>query len=231
MNVGNNGIGADLNQLDFPSIKGCEAIVYLTDQYLFGLHDMMNASRYYTVNRGFSCFSREVTKQQTGQNAQKQKAAAFARYVHSVSSNHRSHSCALYAVINKGERFTDTPDDGGNDSWEQDIKRVAKALKMRNDTPIYGIRLDKHIKENDSVYVRFLRDNGSTLDEDVTIKYKTQSNMKSVKNDNNNQIQLIRDDYSPKFIQRDAPGDGDVTYLLKSHHGFHEVTPQMVKVF
>jgi hypothetical protein len=151
--LGNNHVGFDALALGFPSIKGCQAVIYHVKAGLFGCHDMKSGA-------GFST-AEAVT---TG------KATAFANWV-SKHANGSSPGVALYGVVNRNEQYQD--DTAGNAEWDAMLIEVAD--KLRFDGSIYGARVNSHVKQGDSIYVV-----AEVQGNDCHIKWKRWEKMKQV---------------------------------------------------
>jgi len=145
--LGNNHIGFDSTALGFPSIKGCQAIVYQTSQGLYGFHDM---------------------KAWGGKPVDEAKSKTFALFVQGLNIPHEEHAVCLYGVINQTEQYGS--DDKGIKDWKGMLLLVTKALKFKG--PIYGYRVTEHITKGESVYVRFDKE-----DTKCRISYKRWSKM------------------------------------------------------
>jgi hypothetical protein len=133
--LGNNHIGFDSNSLGFPSILGCQAIVYQTRQGLFGFHDMRTGS----------------TPLLTYEQVVALKIQQFAAWVQNHSINHGTQALHLYGVINQAHQYSD--DTAGNTNWRNMLQWVATALNFQG--PIHGYRVTSHVEKNDSIYVRY----------------------------------------------------------------------------
>ncbi|MBV9782309.1 MAG: hypothetical protein JO264_00675 [Acidisphaera sp.] len=145
--LGNNHVGFDPAALGFPSIKGCQAIVYQTQAGIFGFHDM---------------------KASGGATADNAKAQAFAAFVQSVAMNHATQALQIYGVINREEQYLDTA--GGQTEWRDCLLGVATALNFNGH--IYQVRINSHVNKGDSLYVRF-----DVAGNQSTIRYKRWSKM------------------------------------------------------
>jgi hypothetical protein len=153
MYLNENYCGYDSDALGFPSIKGCQAIVYQTTQALYGFHD-------YKVSPGFS----------TQEEVDNLRFAQFALHVQNLNIAHGTNAVALYGVILRGEQYGE--DTQGRDEWQATLLRVATRLGFQGS--VFGVRLGKHVGPVDSVYVRF--DRKPTY---CKIRYKTMSKMGS----------------------------------------------------
>lgn len=162
--VGNNHVGFDANALGFPSILGCQAVVYQTTQGLFGFHDMKGGG----VVEG-------LVSQTDIDSA---KAAAFAQFVQGTNIPHQAHARQIYGVINQTQQYG--TDQEGVTAWQTMLLGVAAALGFNG--PIYGYRVTKHVGKADSIYVRF-----DAVGTECTISFKRWSKMEL---DPNNTIAL-----------------------------------------
>jgi len=127
---------------------GCQAIVLLTSQGLYGLHDLKaGTATAATIKADF------WTKWVVDTMAQKGVAQMF----------------KLYGVINNEHQYGTT--DSGNADWDQTLRYIAQKLNFDGDICKY--RVTKHIDKDGSIYIRFDdAHNGS-----CTIQYKRWSKM------------------------------------------------------
>ncbi|WP_174502031.1 hypothetical protein [Acidiphilium sp. C61] len=124
--LGTNEVGFDRFNLGFPSVKTCQAIVYQTSFGLFGFHDALTNKVPFT-----------------------RKCEAFRTFVQNLSVPHTEFAECLIGVITSTERFT-LNDRAG---WATQLFEVARHLAFKG--AIYGVRLTKHIANNDSAYIRY----------------------------------------------------------------------------
>lgn len=151
----NNQVGYDRTALGFPSVMGCNAIVYQTPQAIFGLHNYGGTEKSSLVPR----------------------ADAFRRYVQSTNIAHEGTGKHLYSVIHGEHRYYDK--DKYNAEWEDELKAIAQALKHRG--PIHLVRVVKHISAStvkDGLYIQF---NINKVLGGCSISYKRWSKMQDVK--------------------------------------------------
>jgi hypothetical protein len=111
-----NQIGFDPQQLGFPSIDGCHAVVVHVSQGLFGLH-----------NFGGS-----------GQTAFQPRAEAFGRFI----QNHRHGGEKIAALF--GICFHDKRGYSTGAGWREEMKAFSSALNYKG--TVYGFDLSKKIK-------------------------------------------------------------------------------------
>lgn len=128
--VGNNHVGFDREALGFPSVLGCQAVVYQTRAGLFGFHDMKGGG---------------------GVDVDPAKAKAYAQWVQATSINFQSQALCLWGVINQTHQYGS--DQQGMAAWKTMLVGVAKAIKFKG--PIRGVRLTRHLDPTDSVYIRY----------------------------------------------------------------------------
>lgn len=145
--LGNNHIGFDTQTLAFPSILGCQAVVYQTTQGIYGFHDMKGGG---------------------GADVDPAKATAFAQWVQAHNILHATQALQIYGVINQTHQYG--KDTAGKAAWLAMLTGIATALGFNGH--IYGVRLTAHVAKTDSVYVRY-DINGTKC----TIRYKRWSKM------------------------------------------------------
>jgi hypothetical protein len=135
--LGNNHVGFDNMALGFPSIFGCQAIVYHTESGLFGMHDMKSGA-------GMATQEAVVAG----------KSTAFVDWI-ARQAHGASKGIALYGVINRNEQYAYTG--AGIAEWSDMLIDLAEQLDARFgfDGPVSGARINSHVKKGGSVYVRF----------------------------------------------------------------------------
>jgi hypothetical protein len=145
--IGNNHIGFDANALGFPSVKGCQVVVYQTTNGLYGFHDMKGGG---------------------GLDIDTAKANAFAFWVQNHHQTHFQESIRLFGVINQTHQYYNTT--AGNTQWRNMLIGIANALRFSG--PIHGVRITDHVGANDSLYIRF-----DVNQNNCQIRYKRWSKM------------------------------------------------------
>jgi hypothetical protein len=148
--LGNNGIGYHPSRIGFVSITTCQAIVYVTDQNLFGLHN------YDWGGRGVIDPSAQGgVSNKTADDWLALKAQSFAQYVQGIDITHQAHSRIIYAVINASNRYTTAK--AGVGGWQSDVQVFANALNFKGKR--LGIRVPPEVGNGGGVNVLFDRKN------------------------------------------------------------------------
>jgi hypothetical protein len=160
----NNQVGFDRTTLGFPSVEGCNAIVYQTVQGLCGLHNYGGSSP----------------------DQHELRATAFNAFVQQLNIQHMDQSRNLYSVINSTNRY-DCRKQDGRQSWVAEMRAFAKGLKFRG--TVHLIALTAHL-EKGSVYIQYdLNGNGDGCD----VSYKKWSKMKEVRVDHTQAPASLKD--------------------------------------
>lgn len=148
--LNSNDYGFDAQSLGFPSVMGCQALVLLTSQGLYGLHDLKAGAA----------------------EAARLKIEFFADWVRATfAAKGGGNKLRLYGVINNTQQYTNNA--FGNGEWDAMLRHLAEALEF--DGPISKYRVNKHIDRKGSIYIRF--DNAH--DDTCLIRYKRWSKMES----------------------------------------------------
>jgi hypothetical protein len=188
----NNQVGFDAHTLGFPSVTGCNAIVYQTTQGLYGLH-----------NYGGS-----------GEDQREGRAMAFAQFVQKVSMTHATYARNLYSVINSTHRYT--PGDlESKAKWEAELRTIALHLNFKGTLHLIGLQahlINKATKGKDSVYIQFDRNaqaNG------CDIRYKKWSRMQETRTEDrpdnleelkiNSKLTVVKDDMAYRYYDLTKP--------------------------
>jgi hypothetical protein len=145
--LGNNHIGFDTQALGFPSVMGCQAVVYQTRQGIYGFHDMKGGGT---------------------ADVDAAKADAFRSFVQGHHMAHATDALQIYGVINQTQQYG--KDAAEVQKWRTMLLGIATALGFHG--PVYGFRVDKHVSKNDSLYIRYDVDGNKCI-----IRYKRWSKM------------------------------------------------------
>jgi len=161
--LNNNQVGHDTQTIGFPSVESCNAIVYQTEQALYGFHNL----------GGYADHQRAT------------KAVAFGLYVQSLNIPHTEHATNLYSTIVGDKRYPVNHKTYW-DQWADEMRQIAHNLDY--DGVITLINLSSHIGTN-SVYIRYDANNG---DCDISFKQmaKMEMEMKGAKQDGMKEINL-----------------------------------------
>jgi hypothetical protein len=130
LHLNSNDYGFDSQSLGFPSVMGCQALVLLTSQGLYGLHDLKTAwpeSARLKVETWGTSVDNTFNLKGGGQKLK------------------------LYGVINNTQQYVDSTD--GNNDWDDMLRHAAQALSFTGEICKY--RINKHIDKKGSVYIRF----------------------------------------------------------------------------
>jgi len=113
--LGERHLGFDISELGFPSIRGCQAIVYVTASGLFGFHNFGGAAPDDWADRG----------------------AAFGSYVntHARTAAGKALYGVCYATSERG--YGASP----RQAWLSELSAFAKAVRFTG--PIHGYDLDR----------------------------------------------------------------------------------------
>lgn len=158
--LNSNDYGFDPHSLGFPSVKSCQAIVLLTSNGLYGLHDLKAGS---------------VRQDQL-------KIQCFGDWAKKRFRENSLTKIKLYGVINNVEQYSNKNEKGGNGDWDAALMQVANALEF--DGPIRKYRVYKHIdkpkqKGSSSGFAIYIQLDVSQGDESCIIRYKRMSKLKA----------------------------------------------------
>ena len=150
LQLNSNDYGYDGQTLGFPSVMGCQAIVLLTSQGLYGLHDLKAGTA----------------------AAAKIKADFWTNWVvTTMGQKGKVQMHKLYGVINNEHQYGATTE--GNDDWDKTLRYISEQLGFDGDICKY--RITTHIDKGGSLYIRF----DDAHDGTCTIQYKRWSKMHS----------------------------------------------------
>lgn len=150
--LGTNEMGHDANEIGFPEIHSCQAIVYQTKSMLHGWHDSSGNNPILTA-----------------------KAILFNSRVQTADMTHATTAECIVGVINANHRFSKE----FQSYWKDELLIVADKLGFHG--PVLGYRVNSHLASaeksgqggGDKMYVRFER-----TAKGWEVHYKTWSKLK-----------------------------------------------------